>query len=283
MTLPDRKYVELRGERVPALGFGTYPMRGAACTDAVRWALDIGYRHIDTAQDYDNEADVGRAIAASGVPRRDIFLTTKCGNARMTARQVEDELAISLDKLGTAPDLLLLHWPSATVPMAETLGAMAAAQRAGHARLLGGANFPLALIHEAVEVHAPALGIDLFVHQFESHPLLRQPRIEAATLAAGMLVTAHSPIARGRAVGNPVLAQIGRKYGKSATQVALRWQLDKDGVMLVPKSTRRDGIAENFDIFDFTLDADDRAAIATLPNGQRGSRPSWEPDWDPAG
>jgi 2,5-diketo-D-gluconate reductase B len=277
------KYIDHRGERVPALGFGTYPMRGQLCCDAVRRALDAGYRHIDTAQDYDNEQDVGRAIADSGVPRREIFLTTKCGNARMTARQVEDELAISLDKLQTTPDLLLLHWPSATVPMAETLGAMAAAQRAGHTRLLGVANFPLALIREATTVHAPALGIALFTNQFESHPLLRQPKVEAATLAAGMLVTAHSPIARGRAVGNPVLAEIGRKYGKSATQVALRWQLDKPGVMLVPKSTRRAGIEENFAVFDFSLDDADRAAIETLPNGLRGSRPSWEPDWDPVG
>jgi diketogulonate reductase-like aldo/keto reductase len=272
-----------RSVRVPALGFGTYPMRGAQCADAVRRALDTGYRHIDTAQDYENEDAVGCAIGASGIPRGEIFLTTKVGNARMTARRVADELAISLDKLGTAPDLLLLHWPSATVPMAETLGAMAEAQRAGHARLLGVANFTLALLREASEIHAPALGIDLFAHQFESHPLLRQPRIEAATRAAGMLATAHSPIARGRVVDNPVLAAIGAKYGKSAVQVALRWQLDKPDTMLVPKSTRPAGIAENFAVFDFTLDADDRAAIETLPNGRRGSRPPWEPDWDPVG
>ena len=275
------KTLTRNGIRIPALGFGTYPMRGAQCTDAVRCALDTGYRHIDTAQDYDNEAAIGRALAASGIPRGEVFLTTKVGNARMTARQVEDELAISLDKLGTAPDLLLLHWPSATVPMAETLGAMAAAQRAGRARLLGIANFTLALIDEAVRVHAPALGIDLVTNQVESHPLLRQPRIEAATRAAGMLVTAHSPIARGRAVDNPVLREIGAKYGKSATQVALRWQLDKPDTMLVPKSTRPEGIAENFAVFDFALDDADRAAIETLPNGARGSRPPWEPAWDP--
>jgi 2,5-diketo-D-gluconate reductase B len=268
------------GVTVPRLGFGTYPMRGRQCVDAVRCALDTGYRHIDTAQDYDNEEAVGRAIADSGVPRADIFVTTKVGNARMTARQVADELEISLDRLGTVPDLLLLHWPSATVPMAETLGAMAEAQRAGKARLLGVANFTLAHLREAA-AHAAALGIALLTNQFESHPLLRQPRIEAATRAAGMLVTAHSPIARGRAVANPVLAAIGRKYGKSATQVTLRWQLDKPATMLVPKSTRPAGIAANFAVFDFALDDADRAAIATLANGLRGSRPPWEPDWDP--
>ena len=132
-------------------------------------------------------------------------------------------------------------------------------------------------MHEAVEVHES----DLFTNQFESHPLLRQPRVEQAAHDLGITVTAHSPLGRGKVPGNPVLEGIGRKYGKSAVQVAIRWQLDKPDTMLVPKSTRRDGIVENLDVFDFTLDDDDRAAIEGLPNNQRGSDPSFGPAWDP--
>ena len=272
------KYIEHKGARVPALGLGTYPMRGEQCYTAVRWALDIGYRHIDTAQSYYNEDAVGRALADSGLPRDEIFLTTKCGIENATAENAAAELAASLDMLRTDyVDLWLYHWHRKETPLAETLGALAAAKAAGRVRHIGVGNFTIALMREAVETH----GADLFTNQFEGHPLLRQPRVEAEAHRLGMTVTAHSPIARGRAVDNPVLEQIGAKYGKSAPQVAIRWQLDKADTMLVPKSTRREGLAANFDVFDFALDDDDRAAIETLPNYQRGSRPPFEPDWDP--
>jgi diketogulonate reductase-like aldo/keto reductase len=274
------KYIEHKGAQVPALGFGTYPMRGEQCYEAVRWALDIGYRHIDTAESYDNEDAVGRAIADSSIPREDIFLTTKCGFQAATAENVAAEFAASLDMLRTDyVDLWLYHWHRKETPMDETLGALAECRAAGRARQIGVGNFTIALMREAVEVHKA----DLFTNQFEAHPLLRQPRVEAEAHRLGMTVTAHSPIARGRAVDNPVLGKIGAKYGKSAPQVAIRWQLDKEQSLLVSKSTRREGIAANFDVFDFTLDDEDRAAIETLPADLRGSRPPFEPDWDPIG
>jgi len=272
------KYIEHKGARVPALGLGTYPMRGDQCYEAVRWALDIGYRHIDTAESYFNEDPVGRAIADSGIPREEIFLTTKCGFQVATADNVAAELAASLDMLRTDyVDLWIYHWHRKETPMDETLGALAEAKAAGHARHIGVGNFTIALMREAVEVHKA----DLFTNQFEAHPLLRQPKVEAEAHRLGMTVTAHSPIARGRAVDNPVLEKIGAKYGKSAPQVAIRWQLEKADTLLVPKSTRREGLAANFDVFDFALDDEDRAAIETLPNDLRGSRPPFEPDWDP--
>jgi 2,5-diketo-D-gluconate reductase B len=272
------QYVEYGGMRVPALGLGTYPMQGAPCTNAVLWALEAGYRHIDTAQLYGNEADVGRALAECGLPRADIFLTTKCGVFDATPEAVLAELDDSLEKLQTDyVDLWMFHWPNRDTPLAETLAALAEARAAGKARSLGVGNFTVALLHQAVEV----CGADLFTNQFESHPLLRQPRVEAATRAHGLAVTAHSPLGRGKVPGNPVLEGIGAKYGKSAVQVAIRWQLDKPDTMLVPKSTRREGIAANIDVFDFTLDDEDRAAIEGLPNGQRGSDPPFAPDWDP--
>ena len=272
------KYIEHHGARMPALGLGTFPMQGDQCYEAVRWALDIGYRHIDTAESYHNEDAVGRALADCGIPRDEIFLTTKCGIALATAENVAAEFSASLDMLRTDyVDLLLFHWHRRETPMDETLGALAKVKAAGRARHIGVGNFTIALMREAVEVHQA----DLFTNQFESHPLLRQPKVEAEAHRLGLTVTAHSPIARGRAVDNRVLAEIGAKYGKSAPQVAIRWQLDKPDTLLVPKSTRREGLAANFDVFDFTLDDDDRAAIETLPNNMRGSRPPFEPAWDP--
>lgn len=274
------KYIEHQGARVPALGFGTYPMRGEQCYQAVSWALDIGYRHIDTAESYHNEDAVGRALADSGIPREHIFLTTKCALQDATAENTAAEFAASLDMLRTDYVYLwLYHWRRKETPMDETLGVLAEAKAAGRARHIGVGNFTIALMREAVETH----GADLFTNQIEAHPLLRQPQVEAEAHRLGMTITAHSPIARGRAVDNPVLEKIGAKYGKSAPQVAIRWQLDKELTLLVPKSTRREGIAANFDVFDFTLDNDDRAAIETLPADLRGSRPPFEPAWDPIG
>lgn len=272
------KYIEHKGARVPALGLGTYPMRDEQCYTAVRWALDIGYRHIDTAQSYYNEDAVGRAIADSGIARDEIFLTTKCGFTDASAQNVAAELAASLDMLRTDyVDLWLYHWYRKEVPLAETLGALAEARAAGRARHIGVGNFTIPLMREAVETH----GADLFTNQIEAHPLLRQPRVEAEAHRLGMTVTAHSPLARGRAVANPVLAEIGAKYGKSAPQVAIRWQLDKAQTLLVPKSTRREGIAANFDVFDFALDEADRAAIEARPTASaaraRRSNPTGTP------
>ena len=272
------QFIEHKGARVPALGLGTYPMQGEQCYEAVRWALDIGYRHIDTAESYHNEDAVGRALADSGIPREEIFLTTKCALLDASAANVVAEFAASLDKLRTDyVDLYLYHWPHTEMPQDETFGALNQAKDAGQVRHIGVGNFTIALMREAVEVHKA----DLFTNQFEGHPLLRQPKVEAEAHRLGMTVTAHSPIARGRAVDHPVLTEIGGKYGKSAPQVAIRWQLDKPNTFLVPKSTRREGLAANFDVFDFTLDDEDRAAIETIPNNQRGSRPPFEPDWDP--
>ncbi|MDA0785531.1 MAG: aldo/keto reductase [Proteobacteria bacterium] len=272
------KYVERLGTTAPALGFGTFPMMGDDCYSAVLWALEVGYRHIDTAQLYGNEADVGRALADSSVPRGEIFLTTKCGVYDASPVAVAAELTDSLVKLQTDyVDLWMYHWHNRDTPLGETLAALAEAKAAGLARQIGVGNFTIPLIREAVDVH----GAVLFTNQFENHPLLRQPHVERATWAHGMAVTAHSPLGRGKVPGNGVLEGIGAKYGKSAVQVAIRWQLDKPNTLLVPKSTRRAGIVENFDVFDFTLDDDDRAAIDGLPNGQRGSDPPFAPDWDP--
>ena len=272
------KIASAHGAGIPVVGLGTWELHGEECVRCVAEAIATGYRHIDTAQSYYNEDAVGRALADCGLPREDIFLTTKCGFENATAENVADELAASLDMLRTDyVDLWLYHWYRKEAPLDETLGALAEAKAAGQARHIGVGNFTLTLMREAVEEH----GADLFTNQIEAHPLLRQPKVEAEAHRLGMTITAHSPIARGRVVDNSVLEKIGTKYGKRAPQVAIRWQLDKGQTLLVPKSTRREGIAANFGVFDFTLDDDDRAAIEALPNDLRGSRPPFEPAWDP--
>lgn len=272
------KYIEHHGSRVPALGFGTYRLPGEEAEDPVRWALDTGYRHIDTAQRYENEANVGKVIAQSGIPRGEIFLTTKLGMTNLTAERVESSFAESLDKLRTDHvDLLLIHWPVPDVPQEETLAAMVEVQQAGGARHIGVSNFTIPMIEAAVDRQ----GVKLFTNQIEYHPLLRQTRLMEAVFSRDMVLTGHSPIATGRLADNELLAAIGAKYGKSAAQVAIRWQLEQDRVMVLPKSKRRAIIAENFDVFDFALDADDMARIATLPHNERGVKPPQQPDWDP--
>lgn len=271
------KIIDHQGSSVPALGFGTFRMQGEECYAATRAALDIGYRHLDTAQAYENEEEVGRALDDSSVSRDDVFLTTKCHKDKLTAQAVKDELDASLIKLRTdAVDLLLIHWPSADVPLGETLEALQKAQADGKTKHIGVSNFTVALLNEAVAT----LGATLFTNQIEYHPLLRQPAVNVCTLGHGMLLSGHSPIATGRIVDHPLMQEIGAKYGKTASQVAIRWQLEQDNVMVLPKSKRPEIIRENFEVFDFALSADDMAKIETLPRNERGVAPPWSPEWD---
>ena len=271
------KYILHNDHQIPALGLGTYPMQGKQCYDIVRTALDLGYRHFDTAESYNNEKSVGHAIYDSGIPRDQIFLTTKCGFLSATANNIHKEFSNSLDSLRTDyVDLLLYHWHHENTSMNESLGALEDIRSSGRTKYIGVGNFTISLMREAIQVH----NADLFTNQFESHPLLRQPKLEDETHKLGMIVTAHSPVARGRIINNDLLKLIGDKYGKSPSQVAIRWQLDKPDTMLIPKSTRSVGLAENINVFDFCLDNEDRKLIESLPNDLRGSRPPFEPKWD---
>ena len=262
---------------MPALGFGTYRLVGETVEDPLRWALETGYRHIDTAQRYENEANVGKVLAESGAPRGEIFLTTKLGMTNLAADKVKSSFSESLDKLRTDyVDLLLIHWPLKDVPQEETLAAMQEIEAAGGARHIGVSNFTIPMIEAAGRQ-----GVKLFTNQIEYHPLLRQRKLMDVVFAHDMALTGHSPIATGRVADNALLAGIGAKYGKSPAQVAIRWQLEQDRVMVLPKSQRRAIIAENFDVFDFALDAGDMAKIATLPHNERGVKPPQQPDWDP--
>ena len=267
----------MKGQRLPKIGFGTSQITGRACTDIVKTALSVGYRHIDTAQAYGNEDQVGRAIAQSNVKREDIFLTTKVWRSSLDRKGVARSTAESLDRLGTGyVDLLLVHWPNDSVPMGETLAAFAELKAAGKTRHIGVSNYTMRHLEEAVETHKA----DLFCDQLEYHPQLDQTALLGALRGYGLALVAYSPLGRGRLVKNPVLAAIGKKHGKTASQVALAWLARQGGVAAIPKASSEAHCRANLEVFDFALDEDDLARIATLNGKSRVWLPSWGPNWD---
>lgn len=254
------QHLDIKGTRVAALGLGTWQLTGRGCVDTVRHALDLGYRHVDTAQMYGNEQEVGQAVRQSGIARSEVFITTKIAPGNLAAAAVKRSAEESLRRLGTDyVDLLLIHWPSQSVPLAETLDAMAALESAGKARHLGVSNFTVALLEQAVK-RCP----DLLCDQVEYHPFLSQRPLLAALGRHDMMLTAYSPLARGGVLRDRTLAGIARKYQKSPAQVTLRWLLDQERVAAIPKAASAAHLAANLDIFDFTLAAEDRAAIDAL-------------------
>jgi 2,5-diketo-D-gluconate reductase B len=262
------KHISVKGAAVPALGLGTWALSGNACYEAVRIALDLGYRHIDTAEMYGNEQEVGRAIRDSGIDRDAIFLTTKVPPGKLRAKDAKRSAEGGLKRLGLpSVDLLLIHWPSSEAPLGETLGAFAELRAAGKTRFIGVSNFNVRLLGEAIERHRA----DLLCNQVEYHPYLSQASVLDAVRRNGMMLTAYSPVARGRVPHDAALAEIGRRHGKSAAQIALRWLIEQDGVAAIPKAANRAHLAANIDIFDFELSAEERARIDQMSGSRRRS------------
>jgi 2,5-diketo-D-gluconate reductase B len=273
-------YIDRKGARVPALGFGTWQLTGSPCVRMVRYALDIGYRHIDTARMYDNEAEVGVAIAGSGVDRTEIFLTTKVWMDGLTDALLRRSVEDSLRKLKTDyVDLLLIHWPNDAVPLRETLGAMMDLRRQGKAKFIGVSNFPVRHLQRAVEEE----GADLLANQVEYHPFLSQRPVMQALRQNQMMLTAYSPVAKGEVARDPVLTGIARRHGKTPFQVALRWLVQQDGVAAIPRTSSEANCAANLEIFDFALSEAEVTEIDQLTRHHRRLvNPSWSPAWDPA-
>lgn len=270
------RHLSVHGVSVPTLGLGTWQLRGDAATAAVRHALGVGYRHIDTAQVYGNERDVGLGLKASGVPRDEVFLTTKVWRENLAPEAVRRTTDESLRRLGTDyVDLLLMHWPNSDVPLAETLGALADVRDAGKARLIGVSNTPAGLLREALKTE-PTIAND----QVEYHVYLGQDRLVEAVREAGLFLTAYSPIARGRVTDDAIIAEIARAHGATPTQVALAWLLAKDRVAAVPKSGTPTHIETNYGAQELNLSADEMATLSGLARGQRLIDPDFAPDWD---
>ncbi len=257
------EHVTVRGVEVPALGFGTARLTGNDCRGAVEDALELGYRHVDTAQMYDNEAAVGDAIADSTVDRGEIFLVTKVHRRNLAYEDVLDSVADSLDRLGTAIDLLLIHAPSRTVPVAESIEAMNEFQETGSVSHIGVSNFSVGQMEEAID----ASETPILTNQVEYHPFEDRGELLAFCIENGIVLTAYSPLAKGRVAGNDVLEGIGERHGKTEAQVALRWLLGQEMVVAIPKAASHEHRAENVDVFDFELTDEEMERIFELQGG----------------
>jgi diketogulonate reductase-like aldo/keto reductase len=268
--------VEAKGFKIPVVGLGTWMLRGRECARQVEQALRIGYRHVDTAQMYDNERAVGEGVRASG-RRGEVVVTTKVAPNHLAPHDLERTTKESLAHLRLdVIDLLLIHWPNPRVPLAETLGAMAKLKHEGYVRQIGVSNFTVALLEEANRVSPEPL----VCNQIECHPYLDQSKVIAACKKHGMAVVAYSPIARGNAQGDAVLAAIGKAHGKSAAQVCLRY-LVQQGIVVIPRTSKVERLEENIALFDFALSDAEMLAIRKLSG--RNSRIvdwSWSPNWD---
>ncbi|MFC3615795.1 aldo/keto reductase [Lutimaribacter marinistellae] len=264
---------------IPALGFGTFKLKGDDATDMVDAALSEGFRHIDTAQAYDNEAAVGKGIARSDVPRDQIFLTTKILPENFAPQTFVRKLEESLSDLGTDyVDLLLLHWPSKEVPLADTLGAMNGLIADGKVRHGGVSNFNIQMLEETRK----ALGSPLAANQVEVHPFIDQTRLMEHMVANGIPFEAYSPLAQGNVLGNPALQEIADAHGVSEAQVTLAWILAHPNGIAIPKTANPERLRQNLAAAEIKLSREDIARIDALrrPDGRIVEPKGLAPVWD---
>jgi 2,5-diketo-D-gluconate reductase B len=269
--------LQTQGISLPRLGLGTFRLQGDACRAAVESALGMGYRHIDTAEMYGNEDAIGPAIAASGVARKDLHVTTKVWNENLAPDAIRKAFDTSLKKLKLDHvDLYLVHWPSPDMKLPAVLETLMKLKEEGRTRAIGVANFNIALLKQAVEeIKAP-----IACNQIEYHVMLDQTPIRKYMAAKSIPLVAYCPLAQGRAASDEALVAIGKKHNASAAQVALKWLLDQDGVAAIPKASRAESQKANLGALNVKLDDDDRKALASLPKDQRFVKPGFSPVWD---
>jgi 2,5-diketo-D-gluconate reductase B len=264
---------------MPLIGAGTFRLQGQAAIDSVANALDLGYRHIDTAQIYGNEAEVGQALAESGVPRGEVFVTTKIWTEHLAGDALIPSLKESLRKLRLERlDLTLVHWPSPSraVPVAESMAALLAARDLGLTRAIGGSNFTIPLVKEAIDAVGAA---NIATNQVELHPYLQNRTVAAFAREQGIPLTAYMPLAYGKVLADPVIGRIAARRNATAAQVTLAWLLAR-GYTVIPSSTRRENLASNLAARALVLGTEDLAAIDALDRGERLVSPDFAPDWD---
>ena len=269
--------LKTQGISLPRLGLGTFRMQGDVCRAAVESALALGYRHIDTAEMYANEEAIGPAIAASGVARKDLHVTTKVWHENLAPDAIRRAFDTSLKKLKLDHvDLYLVHWPSPNMNLTAVMETLMKLKEEGRTRAIGVANFNIALLRKAVEeIKAP-----IACNQIEYHVMLDQTPVRKYLASKSIPLVAYCPLAQGRAATNETLMAIGRKHNASAAQVALKWLLDQDGVAAIPKASRAESQQANLGALKVQLDDDDRKAIASLPKDQRFVKPGFSPVWD---
>ncbi|MDI6401847.1 aldo/keto reductase [Balneolaceae bacterium ANBcel3] len=271
------KYIEINKQKIPALGFGTFGLKGEAGVKTIVEAIQMGYHHIDTAESYYNEEETGKAIKKASVPRDNLFLTTKFINESLSGKNLPQEMEASLKRLKTDyVDLLLIHWPSKTIPLEETLGAMNRLKEEGKIRNIGVSNFTTALLKEAKKTDIP-----IITNQVEYHVYLSQEKLLTYMRENGLFLTAYSPVARGKVLDDQTLVNIGKKHNKNAVQIALKWLISQDDVAAIPKASHPEKCRSNLDIFDFELDEEDVSTINRLEKHHRLiDVPGLSPEWD---
>jgi diketogulonate reductase-like aldo/keto reductase len=269
--------IESHGARIPVIGFGTMTLKDDLCVELVEAALHLGYRHLDTAQMYGNEREVGSGLRGSGLKREDVFLTTKVWFNRLAAGDFERSVDESLEKLALPwVDLLMIHWPNAQIPLAESIAALCKVKRAGLAKNIGVANFNVAMLDETMKIATEPVA----VLQIETHPFLDQTKIIATARRHGLAVVGYCPLARGKVPGDETLQRIGRAHGKSPAQVALRF-LEQQDIIPIPRSSKRERLAENLGSLELKLSDGDMAEIGKLKRpGARIVSPPQAPKWD---
>ncbi|MFI6825210.1 aldo/keto reductase [Micromonospora sp. NPDC050187] len=280
-TIPDITLND--GNTIPQLGFGVFQVEPRDTVTAVREALRVGYRHIDTAQMYGNESEVGQAIRTSGLEREDVYVTSKLSNAFHRPDDARKAIQSTLDELRfNYVDLFLIHWPLPTLydgDFVSTWKALEECRADGRARSIGVSNFQVPHLERlAAETDTPPA-----VNQVEVHPYFGNEQVRAYGREHGIVTEAWSPIAQGKVLGDPVVTEIAGRLGRSPAQVVLRWHIQR-GDVVFPKSVTPERIAENIAIFDFTLDDDDMSRISALDRGETG-RQGAHPDtfdWMPA-
>lgn len=271
------QYKNIQGLDVPEIGLGTYKLHDRICSRVVRTALDIGYRHIDTAQMYKNEREIGEALSVSNVPREDIFLSTKIWHTNLEADDVLQTTEESLRQMDTPyVDLLMIHWPNDQYDLRSTIESMLVLRDQGKAMNIGVSNFPLHLLKKTnEEIRAP-----IFCNQVEFHPFIDQLDLLDYAIENDIMITAYSPLAQGKVAEDENLQEIAEKYGKSPAQISLRWLIEQENVVAIPKASSEEHLRENFDVFDFYLEDEDFERIDEFQKDTRLVNPSFAPDWD---
>ena len=269
------------GAQIPAIGLGTFRLTGANAVSAVSSALALGYRHLDTAAMYDNEAAVGEGLRASGVARDQVFVTTKVWTTDIAKGDLQASAQASLSRLKLDQvDLLLIHWPNKAIPLAQSIEALCDAKQRGYARNIGVANFPAAMLDDAVRL-AATHGEKIATNQCEYHPRLSQTTVLEACRRHGVVFVSYSPLGQGSLMADEAIAGIAAKHGKTVSQIVLRWHVQQESVAAIPKAGGAGHQRDNLDVFGFVLPEQDMRAISALaqPDG-RMVKPGFMPEWD---
>lgn len=270
-------YLHREENWIPKLGFGTFNLTGREAQGALEFALDCGYRHFDTAQMYENESEIGAVLGSSTVARERLFITTKVWGTNLSQDRFMPSVEKSLKDLKQDyVNLLLIHWPNADIPLEESLHQLQEAREKGYCKLIGVSNFTVELLEKV-----QALKVDIACNQFEYHPFLNQDKLLAKTKELGCFATAYSPLARGMVIEEPIIEEIARYKRKTAVQVALRWLVQQDEVVAIPKSAKIMRIKQNFDVFTFSLSDEEMSRIGELTSrNKRLINPEFAPKWD---